>query len=390
MLKAKEYNIADSNIANLGTDLEKKVREAAAQNEKAWAGLGKQPGLWIWRIEKFMVVPVPKETYGKFHSGDSYIILHSYKKNAKSAALAHDIHFWLGKYTSQDEAGTAAYKTVELDDYLGGLAVQHREVQGYESTLFSSYFQNQIVILEGGIESGFNHVEPEKYRPRLLHLKGIKKVRVQQVEISYKSLNSGDVFVLDVGKEVFQWNGKESGPMEKLQGAKMTKAIQDQRRGVVKKYILEEGKKSEEMNKFFQLIGGEGPIKSATEGGSDKDVDKLFQASHRLFRLSDSSGSLEFKLEAEADKVTRDKFDTNDVFVFDGGYQIFVWVGNKSSIQEKKCALQYAIDYIRKFNRPPTTPISRIIEGGENEIDDLCMQNCLLLFFSSKEKKIRN
>ena len=31
MQKAKQYNIADSNIANLGSDLEKKVKLEAAQ-----------------------------------------------------------------------------------------------------------------------------------------------------------------------------------------------------------------------------------------------------------------------------------------------------------------------------------------------------------------------
>lgn len=53
-------------------------------------------------------------TQGMFYSGDSYIVLNTYKKKGGDA-LQWDVHFWLGKYTTQDEAGTAAYKTVELD-----------------------------------------------------------------------------------------------------------------------------------------------------------------------------------------------------------------------------------------------------------------------------------
>lgn len=32
--------------------------------------------------------------------------------------LDHDVHFYIGKYSTQDEYGTAAYKTVELDTYV--------------------------------------------------------------------------------------------------------------------------------------------------------------------------------------------------------------------------------------------------------------------------------
>ena len=52
------------------------MREHAGDTEAAWEEAGKVPGTEIWRIEKFQVVKWPKERYGTFYSGDSYIVLH--------------------------------------------------------------------------------------------------------------------------------------------------------------------------------------------------------------------------------------------------------------------------------------------------------------------------
>lgn len=53
----------------MGTELEKEVRLNAAKTEAAWKGIGQVPGILIWRIEKFHIVPVPKESYGTFYDG---------------------------------------------------------------------------------------------------------------------------------------------------------------------------------------------------------------------------------------------------------------------------------------------------------------------------------
>jgi gelsolin len=44
-----------------------------------WHKTGKAPGLLIWRVENFKVVPVPPKTYGLFFEGDSYIVLNVHR-----------------------------------------------------------------------------------------------------------------------------------------------------------------------------------------------------------------------------------------------------------------------------------------------------------------------
>lgn len=78
----------------------------------------------------------------------------------------------MGLESTADEYGTAAYKTTELSDYIhgnfGARAVHYREVMGEESNLFDKYFGDKLFYMDGGIESGFHHVKPEEYEPRLI------------------------------------------------------------------------------------------------------------------------------------------------------------------------------------------------------------------------------
>jgi hypothetical protein len=153
---------------------------------------------------------------GKFHSGDSYILLATTAN--KSGSLTWAIHFWLGAETSQDEAGVAAYKTIELDDSLGGGPVQYCEVQDNES---------HVEYLPGGVESGFRKVERDVFPDRLLHVKGKRTVRVHEVPLSTSSLNSGDV---DNGFKIYIFN-TNANKGEKAKGLEVALNNSDERGG---------------------------------------------------------------------------------------------------------------------------------------------------------------
>ncbi len=209
MQKDRQPDWQDTNLSLFGSDIEKKCKEAAANSEPQWDGAGIKAGLQIWRIEQFRVKPWPTSKYGKFHEGDSYIILNTYVKDpaVNPDKLAWDVHFWIGSESTQDEYGTAAYKTVELDDKLGGQAVQHREVQEAESELFLGYFGGkQIMYLAGGTASGFKEVKEETRPTRLFWVKGrANNLAIKEVKLRRDAMNSGDVFILDAEDGIFQW-----------------------------------------------------------------------------------------------------------------------------------------------------------------------------------------
>jgi gelsolin len=397
MQKKKVFKIEDSNIEGIGTDQDTKLRESAASTEKAWKKVwkgGKAPkkaGFWVWRIEKFRVKANLDGANGVFYDDDSYIVLKG-KEHPETKKISFDVHFWLGKTTTQDEYGTAAYKTVELDDYLGGDPIQHRETSGCESNMFLSYFPHGIRLLTGGSESGFNHVEPESFEPKLLWIKGKKNIRVTQVPIKVESLNSGDVFILDVGLNLYQYQGKSAGKNEKLQAGKLQRMIDDERKGKPEVHVFAQTDKpsgDSNVGLFFSYfdedlkeagVEHKAGVQLSDEhaqafldkisddtGGCDRAWEK--SSKKRLMKLSDESGEMKCT-EVSEGKCYKSSLTSEDVFIFDIGREIYVWIGSGASAGEKKKGMSYADEYLRSNldGRPAGLPVTQIFEGGENEV----------------------
>lgn len=331
--------------------------------DTSFAGAGKVPGLELWRVENRGIVK-QRQANGKFHTGDSYILLSTTQQRA-GGALSWAIHFWLGAETSTDEQGIAAYKTVELDDALGGGPVQHREVQGNESQAFLALFKSfgGVEYLPGGIESGFRHVDRDAHTTRLLQVKGKRTVRYWEVPLSNASLNTGDVFILDAGAKIFIYNGATANKYEKLKGIEVATRIKDSERGG--KPVLVFLDESPEDPEFWGALGGR--INVTNAGAPDEAVEHV---AARAFRISDAGGAgVQFTpVELPDGKLRKSILDTNDVFLIDVGSKVFVWVGRGASPSEKREGMMRAAAYLRDHRAGANVPVERVGEGAESAL----------------------
>jgi len=323
--------------------------------------VGKTPGLEIWRIEDLKPVPYAKKSYGKFYEGDSYIILKTTQK-PDSETLNWDLFFWIGEKSSQDEQGVAAFKAVELDEILGGAAIQHRETQGHESDLFLQSFKS-VEYKKGGVKSGFVHVDRDSYETRLLQVKGARSVRVNEVPLSASSLNAGDVFILDVGLTIYQWNGAKCNRKEKTKALEVTCAIRDvERSGKALIEVIEQG---DETDAFWTALGGKGDVANVVPDDESDAKSTSAKGTIRLIKVSDASGSITESEVSSGGPLHKEMLSSDDVFIVANDAEIFVWVGKGASAEERRSGMNKGMAHVTSSGRPTWTKVSKVLEGAE-------------------------
>jgi gelsolin len=232
----------------------------------------------------------------------------------------------------KDEYCTAAYKTVELDALLNDAAVQHREVDGFESEMFMSYF-NKIEKLQGGYPSGFRMAREANFKPRLLlfHAVDYKHIELTEVTFSKQAIDSDDVFVLDMGKTVYQWNGNGANKDERFQASLYLRHLEDERLGRCQALVVDEYDKEGTAELFSHL-----PDYPILEHKTEQEVGRK-----AIYRLSDGTGKLEVTLVCE-NRLPRSALTHDDAYFIDTGRSLFVYIGEGCSQNEKQNALSYA------------------------------------------------
>ncbi|XP_067137397.1 villin-1-like [Centruroides vittatus] len=330
----------------------------------------------IWRIENMQVVPLARDHYGTFYTGDSYIVVCITESGEKGDSMMKirevkgildvHIHFWLGAQTSQDEAGVAAYKTVELDDYLGGTPVQHREVQGWESKRFLSYFKKGIRLLEGGIVSGISNIN-NNIKAQMFKVRGKQRPIVQQLpEIDWQFMDDGAVYIICIHSVIFVWTGRNANVTEKIQGVKVAQQMKlEFGSGTV--ILVEDGKEQSlpkiEKEMFNQVLSiNQKKVRNYKEAVIN---DNKVRTAIKLYRCVDEGGTLKVT-EVKTGPIDQSDLDVQNSYIIDNGEAgIWVWVGKKASTKERTEAMRNAQGFIKKKGYPNHIQVTRVIDGGE-------------------------
>uniref|UniRef100_A0A4W3GQU3 Advillin-like n=1 Tax=Callorhinchus milii TaxID=7868 RepID=A0A4W3GQU3_CALMI len=72
--------------------------------------------------------------------------------------------------------------------------------------------------------------------------------------MSWKSFNAGDVFLLDLGNVIIQWNGPQSNSSERLKGTLLAKDIRDRERGGRTPVGIVEGDKEQDSAELMKVL----------------------------------------------------------------------------------------------------------------------------------------
>lgn len=283
----------------------------------------------VWKVDDFKKVEIPKEKYGEFYCGESYIVLYTYIWKNKDCYL---IYFWQGRKSRVQEKGSSALLTIQLDDQLQGQAKEVRVVQNKEPEHFLRIFKGKFFIHLGRDESGDeSKANAPSNEAKMWQVGGTNEwdVKAIQIPCAARFLNSRFSYIITKDESSYVWHGMAASEHEKA-FAERSATFGNLNKVVIR---MEEGS---ETPQFWEAIGG----------------NSVYWVHHkkqrftpRLFQCSIGSGA--FAVD-EIISFSQDDLSTDDVFFLDAFDEVYVWVGDKCDPKEFRKAMETALEYHKK------------------------------------------
>eukprot|EP01114_Cavostelium_apophysatum_P010431 TRINITY_DN2412_c0_g1_i1.p1 TRINITY_DN2412_c0_g1~~TRINITY_DN2412_c0_g1_i1.p1 ORF type:complete len:1379 (+),score=482.22 TRINITY_DN2412_c0_g1_i1:221-4357(+) len=248
--------------------------------------------------------------------------------------------------------------------------VSKPQVGGY-GLLYSLDAEKFLFKAKSTVKKPRNFDEDSYENPRLIQIKGRRNIFVRQVELSVSSLNSGDVFLLDTGKNgpvIYQWNGAQANRIEKGKAMDVAKSIKDKERsGLPRVSVLDEGCESDDFWKALKRTKEEEDLKiaSAEEGGEDDVSEKVVWEKVKLSQVITVKNDQYELQEIGASKLYKELLREEFCYILDAFTEVFVWTGKKAPLKVKNESMKLGkkITDGRDFW---TAPLARELPGAES------------------------
>lgn len=224
----------------------------------------------------------------------------------------------------------------------------------------------------------------------LLQVKGSgNNLVAKEVPVRFDSLNQGDVFILDAGSKVYQWNGQHANNSEKRKATELVQDMLESSGGDKANHVTIDAKfeKDEELEaEMFELIprkkkafGSWGPVtkryhmQKLEKAGKDEDVKgfnkpKLYKVEYTTKK--NTIKKIKFRaMKTKKSMWTTKKFDSSYIMVMDDGFHVWVWMGkiweHEQGFNVAAKVQKISNEYRKAKKRPSSLPVSMIKEGEE-------------------------
>ncbi|CAM4895290.1 unnamed protein product [Rotaria socialis] len=193
-------------------------------------------------------------------------------------------------------------------------------------------------------KSGF---EPYK-ELMLILIKGRRQCVLRLVNPAYESINEGDCYLLVTPLKVFAWFGRYANVVEKAKAVDLIDYLKQHRdfglRNEVKYFVLDQAKDDTENDshaEFRDILQGEIDDYKLIDYVTDDDFyETNVTELNRVYRVENESLIPLHDLCFRALSIKM--LDSNDVFVFDFGSELYVWNGKLADKTKRNMGLQLA------------------------------------------------
>jgi len=365
----------------------------------------------VYRVKDHSMDPLPLHLYGHFYSGESYIIVYKYIQRNKEVYLTY---FWQGKKSSINEKGESARLAVDMDDTIGnGITKKIRVVQNKEPIHFLNIFGGFIIIHNGVLDLdkvSTGGVLSDKVKA-MYHIRSCNHHNdqfnwrvIELDDVSTNHLNTNDIFIIKSNQNRYyiwkglnyKYNNNSNSNDNRLQLiinkliSSSSRVKQEEEEEIEEIEEEEETivicNENEEPQSFLDNIGGNSNNRNSNSNNYFKDI-QVYKP--LMYQCSYSSGAFTVERVFEWDQ---DDLDDEDVMIFDCHTIVYLWIGRRSTQDERKASMTVVLDYIKNLNIDSRLKLIKSsqqqqqqMDGADEIITDINLEDYVYLVDSGLE-----